>query len=503
MGNEFVGFGFPPIPRWRRIRRARRERERDGLRGGELRCGARADVFIPDNFSPDAVGHDVGQAVAIPIGDAENRIAPLRLCRALDRAVRAGLFADELATGAEIAWGRPARGRAAEVFDERDVARAIAGDEILVAIAVPIDGVGRGEGAEFHIGSELTEIARRQKLRHAVDSLARVFDEGHAAIFVAADDVQETIAVKINRRRRDHAQIHFDRDTCAHERASRRVDRFHARAGVFVEGEAVAEFSADQVELSGAAEIAPHRRRHAERIDIFAAGLQAHGRGVNGFLRRARVADNVDVAAELAAGPLALGIERALAAVERTKVAPEIDAHRHVERAVAVEVDELPLVLPDVAGFGEDFFRDAELLWFAELRFEKVWEDVAAVVVDFAARGFGGRRRGHDGFTRDVGNADRRRGFPDEHGGLEDRELELRVHLPAILKKPGAVVRLVGADDDEVHEAVAVVVHRQRPRPQPHAEIGEEAGIVVREPRHGALGGAQRGTPSAGEREDR
>src|SRR6185436_14259365 len=88
---------------------------------GELRRLAGADVLIPDYFSPDAVGHDVRQAVSIPIGHAENRVAPLGLGGALDRSIWSGLLPDELAAGAQIARRRPADWVSPEILDEGNV----------------------------------------------------------------------------------------------------------------------------------------------------------------------------------------------------------------------------------------------------------------------------------------------------------------------------------------------------------------------------------------------
>jgi len=70
------------------------------------------------------------------------------------------------------------------------------------------------------------------------------------------------------------------------------------------------------------------------------------------------------------------------------------------------------------------------------------------------------------------------RRFADEDSGLEDGELELRVDLAAVLEEPSAVVGLVGADDDEVHQAVVVVIHRQRPRPEADAEVVSVPGLL-------------------------
>ena len=43
--------------------------------------------------------------------------------------------------------------------------------------------------------------------------------------------------------------------------------------------------------------------------------------------------------------------------------------------------------------------------------------------------------------------------------------IDYLVDLTAVFEKPRAVVRPVSADDDEVHQAIAIVIHRQRPCP--------------------------------------
>ena len=56
---------------------------------------------------------------------------------------------------------------------------------------------------------------------------------------------------------------------------------------------------------------------------------------------------------------------------------------------------------------------------------------------------------------------------------------------------------------EEIRDPVAVEIHRQRPRPQPHAEIHDEAGVVVRQPVERLRGGdaSKGGNQPAKERE--
>ena len=63
-----------------------------------------------------------------------------------------------------------------EIFDERNVAGGVAANNILIAVAIPINPHRRGQRPEFHLIGFLLKIYRRQKLRQPIANLARVFD---------------------------------------------------------------------------------------------------------------------------------------------------------------------------------------------------------------------------------------------------------------------------------------------------------------------------------------
>src|SRR5262245_3860364 len=56
----------------------------------------------------------------------------------------------------------------AEILDESQVASGVAGDDVEVAVGVPIEADRRGQRAELEIIGLLLEIARRQELGHAI-----------------------------------------------------------------------------------------------------------------------------------------------------------------------------------------------------------------------------------------------------------------------------------------------------------------------------------------------
>src|SRR5581483_3995438 len=130
LGEQRFALRFLPAPA--ELGRGAVPLDFDGLRGGELRRGAGADVAIPDDLAPDGIDDEIGQAVAVPIRDAEGGVAPLRLGGTLDAAIRAGHDADTLTIGLEILRRGPLRlfhARSAEIFDEADVAGAVAADD--------------------------------------------------------------------------------------------------------------------------------------------------------------------------------------------------------------------------------------------------------------------------------------------------------------------------------------------------------------------------------------
>lgn len=81
-------------------------RHLDRLRGGEFRGPPRADVLQSLHRAGDRVEQNVGPAVAVPVGDGERRIAPLRLGWALDAAI-ARHDPEHLAPRLEPAGGGP------------------------------------------------------------------------------------------------------------------------------------------------------------------------------------------------------------------------------------------------------------------------------------------------------------------------------------------------------------------------------------------------------------
>ena len=111
---------------------------------------------------------------------------------------------------------------------------------------------------------------RLQENRHLVPRLIHLTTVDALDVEAAEDDL-----VPVDGRRRDHFQIHRQEAAPgAFDLPGRRVLRLRARADVLKIGESVAELAADQVELPGPAEVAPHGRGHAVRIHVLAAGLQ-------------------------------------------------------------------------------------------------------------------------------------------------------------------------------------------------------------------------------------
>lgn len=64
----------------------------------------------------------------------------------------------------------------------------------------------------------------------------------------------------------------------------------------------------------------------------------------------------------------------------------------------------------------------------------------------------------------------------------ENRHRMTRRVDAGIREDVGAVVRLVRAVHDEIEFAISIEIHRQRKRPQPHAEIHSEPGVFVFQP---------------------
>ena len=113
----------------------------DTARRSQARLSLLAVVAIPEDLAPDRVDEDVATTVAVPVGDRQRRVAPLRLAGPLDGAVVSRLDADRLAARLQVARRGPARRiGAVEVLDEADVAGRVAADDVVVTVLVPPPG---------------------------------------------------------------------------------------------------------------------------------------------------------------------------------------------------------------------------------------------------------------------------------------------------------------------------------------------------------------------------
>ena len=145
--------------------------------------------------------------------------------------------------------------RAAEVFDESNVAGGVATDDVLIAIAVPIETDRRGQRAKLHLICLLLKINRRQKLRLAVAHLARVFHERHTAVFIANDQIDVAIAIPIHRAGQDHFQLHRQHLAAMPELAAGGIFGRLARASIFKIGKAVDKLATEQIEIAVAIKV--------------------------------------------------------------------------------------------------------------------------------------------------------------------------------------------------------------------------------------------------------
>ena len=436
----------------------------DGQWGCEVRGVARAGVAIPNDSAPDGVHQQVGQAIAVPVGDARGGVTPLCFRRTLDAAVGSGLDVDNVAVGFEILRRGPLgmfHARAAEVFEERNVTRRVPTDDVRVAVAVPIETHRRGERAKLHLVGLLLKVARRKEERRVVGGeLPGVLDERHAPVFIAHDEVDGPVLVPIKGRRRDHLQVHRERWAVAGlEPASRRVLRRGARAGVFKVGEAIEEFAADQVEIAIAVEVREVRRRPAERLDRFTARLHLHRLVVAWLRGGAAVADEIHEAAQRAVRPLAVRVVGVVPAVVR----PVAHAHDKIELTVAIVVRVAPHVRAHFVGMN---IR-------GQWKLHRVLQSRLQEVGMLAAGRQDARLSVHEAelnILQSLADATARL----EHGHRVPGRVAAHV-----LEKINAVGRFVRAVHDEIEITVAIEVQGERPRPEADAEIHDQTGVVV------------------------
>ena len=428
---------------------------------------------MPHDFAEDGIEQQIGQAVAIPVGDGLRGVAPFGLAGALDAAIRARHRTNDFSGGFESHRRGPFRildTFAAEVLDEGDVTGGVAADDVGVAVAIPIEAGWGGERTELHLIGLLLEVARLGVDGRFVVILAGVLDEGHAAVFVAADEVEVAVLVPVDRGRRDHFEIHREIATrVGLDARDKRILRLGARAGVLEIGEPIEELAAEQVEISVAIEVAEIRRRPAVGLHGPIRGHDLLRLVIRRLLVRAGVREQIHVAAQRAVHPAAFGGVGVVPAV----FGPVTDADDEVVFAVAIVIDHAPhvgahFVHVDVGG-------RTELHLLLDARVEEIGMQMAGCE--------------HDGFAVDVAHLHVLCAFADAFGRFEDGHLVLRRVAASVFEEVDAVVGLVRAVHDEIEVAIAIEVHRHRPGPQTDAEIDGEAGVVVFERRERGLGG--------------
>ena len=186
----------------------------------------------------------------IPVGHAERRVAPLGLGRTLNRPVAARLDPDHLPAGLEVAGRGPARRVAAvEVLDEAQVAGGVSADQVLVPVAVPVEGEGGDEGTELDLVGLLLEVTRAGEARGTVDEPSGVFDVRDTAVLLPHHQV--AVAVPVEGHGHDHLEVEVDHAAVVFEEARLRVPRVFPIADVLKIAEAVEELPAHDVEVAG------------------------------------------------------------------------------------------------------------------------------------------------------------------------------------------------------------------------------------------------------------
>jgi hypothetical protein len=165
-----------------------------------------------------------------------------------------------LAPGFEPPGGGPPRtgdARPAQVLKPLDEACRVARQDVVVAIAIPIDPHWRGQGSALERVGFLLEIHRRAEHGGAVArDPSGVLDERDTTILVAHDEVNVPVAVPVERHRHDHLQFHRQRPAVfSAELDTGLIFRSGAGADVSKIGETIEERPAEQVEVAITVEI--------------------------------------------------------------------------------------------------------------------------------------------------------------------------------------------------------------------------------------------------------
>ena len=253
MGQKLVGFWLQPSPG--QFGLGSLPIDIDRLRRGQHRRARLTDILEPDDLPENAIEHDVLEAIAIPIGNAQGGVTPLGLCRALDATVRSGHHTKNSAVDQKFFGAVPfgeCDSRPAEVFEELDGPGGVPRDDVFVSIVIPVDAHGSGKRPALERIGELLKVPWFLENRSLIGrTVAGVSDQGNASVFVADDQVVELVAIPIEGHRDDHLKIHpkglavgtWDPNGVF-------VDGIFAGADVLEISEPVEEFTAEQVQIA-------------------------------------------------------------------------------------------------------------------------------------------------------------------------------------------------------------------------------------------------------------
>ena len=100
-----------------------------------------------------------------------------------------------------------------------------------------------------------------------------MFDQRHATILIAHNQINVAVAIPIHRTGQDHFQLHRQRFAVVCELAAGGILGRLTCAGVFKICEAVYKLAAQQIEIAVAIEVRKIRRWAAVHIHRLAAGL--------------------------------------------------------------------------------------------------------------------------------------------------------------------------------------------------------------------------------------
>ena len=457
LGGEGAGFRGPPGPGG--FGGASIPRYADGLCGLQGIQATLAVVFVPDYLAPDGVGDDVLMTVVVPVGHGKGGVAPLGFAGALDRTIGSGHDADSFAIGLKVLrWCKGRRVIAVEIFDEGDVASGVACDNVVVTITVPVDAVRRDKGAELDVLGLLHEVDGGQELGYAVFDFTGMLHERDGTVFFADDKVHVAIFIPVDGGGHNHTEIHGEAFTVGGDHFTGCVVGCCARADVFEIGEVVDKAAAEEIEIAIVVEIGKVGRGHAVDIDAYALAFKADGVFVFGCGRSAGIFDDVDIAMEGAAQPVAITVISVIPAV----LEPVPHADHDVEVAIAFKVYLFPLVGAGLFPVAEEFFLRVDFIALELLAFDGVFPDYG-----------GGHENGAVFGVRDLCVGE---GRAEAYRGCEEGRLAVAGN---IFEEVGTVVGFIGTGNEEIIVTVLIIVHGHGPGPKSNTEFYGEIGLII------------------------